>query len=349
MKNKITKEIVATTIKLMNYYTIKDNYKEFYNAHKFIKNFLPNHLIKEYIINNYPNIVLTNTQSKDLDIIFCAHLDVVPLEDNTIKETPSKLYGRGAIDMKGQLAVILSLLKHTQTSKKIAFIITSDEEIGGACCKEILKDYTSKLAVVPDASKDFALVIEEKGLLQIKLSIEGKSYHASEPTKGENAIVKLMDIYNSLLKYYPLPQNNEFKTTINLSKLHGGTTINMVPDYAEMTLDIRFTKEDTISNILATIKKISPKVEIEILDQGPIFQVDEHHPLIEKFISDATTVLKEPIKIEKCVATSDAIYFSEKDIPTILMNPKGANWHGKDEYVEKDSLYTLYKIFETLL
>ena len=46
---------------------------------------------------------------------------------------------------------------------------------------------------------------------------------------------------------------------------------------------------------------------------------------------------------------SDAIYFSEKNIPTILMNPKGANWHGKDEYVEIESLYTLYKIFKTLL
>ena len=40
---------------------------------------------------------------------------------------------------------------------------------------------------------------------------------------------------------------------------------------------------------------------------------------------------------------------SEKGIPTILMNPIGANWHGPNEYVEIESLYTLYEIFKTLL
>ena len=57
--------------------------------------------------------------------------------------------------MKGQLSTIISLLKHNNTSKKIAFIITSDEEIGGYCCKEILKDYNANLAVIPDASSNF--------------------------------------------------------------------------------------------------------------------------------------------------------------------------------------------------
>ena len=60
--------------------------------------------------------------------------------------------------MKGQLATIISLLKNNKTKKKIAYIITSDEEIGGYCCKEILKEYTAELAVIPDASSNFNLV-----------------------------------------------------------------------------------------------------------------------------------------------------------------------------------------------
>ena len=78
MKEKITKEILNNTIKLIKYKTIKNEYKEFDKAYDFIKKELKNYNIKEYIINNYKNLVISNTQENNLDIIFCAHLDVVP-------------------------------------------------------------------------------------------------------------------------------------------------------------------------------------------------------------------------------------------------------------------------------
>lgn len=349
MKDKILNEIIKNTKKLIKYKTIKENYKEFDKAYAYIKQELSTYKIKEYIINNYKNLIISNTEDNNLDIIFCAHLDVVPAENYEATIIEDKLYGRGSIDMKGQLSVLISLLKNNKTSKKIALIITSDEEIGGYCCKEILKDYSASLAVIPDASSNFNLVIEEKGLLQLELTATGTTAHASEPYKGDNAIIKLMNLYSDLLKIYPMPENEEFKTTINLSKINGGTATNMVPGIATMTLDIRFEKSDSIESILNNIKSISKDITIKILDQGPVFQVDENLPIIQDFIKKSSTILKHPIQIEKCVATSDAIYFSEKNIPTILMNPKGAFWHGPNEYVEINSLYTLYEIFETLL
>ena len=78
MKETITKEILNNTIKLIKYKTIKNEYKEFDQAYDFIKKELKNYNIKEYIINNYKNLVISNTQENNLDIIFCAHLDVVP-------------------------------------------------------------------------------------------------------------------------------------------------------------------------------------------------------------------------------------------------------------------------------
>lgn len=78
MKDKILNEIVNNTIKLMKYKTIINEYNEFDKAYNFIKNKLEKYNIKEYIINNYKNLVISNTNDKNLDIIFCAHLDVVP-------------------------------------------------------------------------------------------------------------------------------------------------------------------------------------------------------------------------------------------------------------------------------
>lgn len=346
----ILDEILENTKKLMSYKTIKDNFLEFDKSLEYVKEELKEYEIREIVIDNYKNLVISNTLDKNLDIIFCGHIDVVPKENYDIKISDNKLFGRGSFDMKSQLSVIISLLKNNKTDKKIAFIITSDEEIGGNCCKQIMKEYNSKLAVIPDGGKNFELIVEEKGLLQLELKMKGVTAHASEPYKGDNPILKLISIYEKLVSIYKMPKNeDEFLTTINLSKLNGGTSVNMVPPEATMVLDIRFTKDDSIEKIINDIKTISTEVEINILDQGPVFQVDDNNPLILDFIEKAENILKKDIKIKKCVATSDAIYFSEKNIPTIIINPNGDYWHGPNEYVDINSLYTLYEIFKTLL
>lgn len=81
MKEKILNEIINNTCKLIKYKTVKENYKEFDKAYEFVKKELKSYNIKEYTINNYKNLVISNTEETNLDIIFCAHLDVVPAEN----------------------------------------------------------------------------------------------------------------------------------------------------------------------------------------------------------------------------------------------------------------------------
>lgn len=349
-KIDVLKEIVNNLKKLISFKTVKENYSEFDKALSFVENELSNYYVKEYVINNYKNLVISNTKSKDLDVMFCCHIDVVPAEKYEAEIYDGKLYGRGSFDMKGQLSVVMSLLKNNKSNKKIALLITSDEEIGGYCCKEILKDYNAKLAVVPDGGKDFELVVEEKGLLQLEITAYGITAHASEPYKGDNPLLKLIYLYENLLDIYKMPKNEkEFVTSINLSKLNGGDAHNMVPGTASMILDIRYTKDNSPDEIINDIKSLSDDIEVKVLAKDPMFQVDEKLPVIKKFVKESEKILDRKIIIQKCVATSDAIYFSEKNIPTILINPSGNYWHGPGEYVEIDSLYSLYEIFKTLI
>ena len=347
---KILEEIINNTCTLMEFVTIKENYNEFEKAFTFIKKELKGYYIVEKEVNQYPNLIISNTKEKELDIIFCCHIDVVPCKEYKGIIENNKLKGRGSFDMKGQLSTIISLLKNNTSTKKIALIITSDEEIGGKCCQEIMKEYSSSLAIIPDAGKNFSLIVEEKGLLQIELKVKGISSHASSPFEGENAILKAMNIYQKLLEKYPMPKDkNDFKTSINLSKLHGGDTMNKVCDEAILSLDIRFSKETNIEKILKDLKEIGGYEELNIIDQGPMFYVDDKIPMIEEFKKNAKKILGHDLIIEKCLATSDAIYFSEKEIPVIMMNPVGDYWHHPKEYVEIDSLYTLYQLLQTII
>jgi acetylornithine deacetylase/succinyl-diaminopimelate desuccinylase-like protein len=350
MKKIILDEIVDIATNLISYKTTKDEYKEIDKALLYIKQQLSDYYFEEVMVGKYKNLVISNTKEHNLDIIFCGHIDVVPALEYKAIKNDNKLLGRGSFDMKSQLAVMISLLKNNTSNKKIALIITSDEEIGGLCCKQIISNYNAKLAVIPDGGKNFELVVEEKGLLQLEVIAKGITSHASEPYKGVNPILTLMDLYNKVLKIYPMPKNEkQFITTVNLSKISGGDANNMVPSEARMVLDIRFTKEINVDSIISQIKDINKDIEINILDQGPVFSVDENLPIIKDFVNSAELVLGRKIVIKKCVATSDAIYFSEKNIPTIIMNPDGDYWHSPNEYVNIDSLYQLYKIFKTLL
>ena len=343
-------EIKDIALNLLSFKTTVYNKEEFTKLFNYIKEICNKELnIKEYEFNGKKSLVVANTSSVNLDIIFCTHVDIVPIENYKIIEDEENIYGRGTIDMKGSVASCLYLMNHLHTNKKIGLFITSDEEIDGNCCVELLKIYNSKFAIVPDGGNNFDLIVEEKGALQLKVIAKGISAHASQPFNGSNAIAKIINLYNKLLEKYPLPKDSsEYKTTINLSKIIGGTQINCVPDYAEAYFDIRHISTDSTESIIKYVAEFED-IDYEILLDGKVFKTDLDNNLIKNYISACESVLNKKIKYSGCESTSDAIYFYEKGIPTIIMNPIGYYPHNPKEYVNKNSLITLYKIYDKFI
>lgn len=343
------KEILDILKKLMNIDSYSGNYKSIDKVFNYIKSIMSKSLdIKMYEFNKCKTMVISNTVDKNLDIIFGVHIDVVPNDEYKFKKDNKNVYGRGSIDMKGAVSVILNLLNNNTYSKKIALIITSDEEIDGNCMKQILKEYNTKLAIIPDGGSNFDLIKEEKGLLQVKVSIKTKSAHASKPFDGVNAITELFRVYNELITKYPLPVNeDDYKTSINLSTICGGKNNNSVPDTCSMVLDIRHINNDKKEDIISYIKSFG--VDVDVIASGSLFKTDINNSFIQNYIGVCEKVIGRKVKIKSITSTSDAIYFSDKDIPTIIMNPDGGNPHCPDEFVSIDGLVKLYKIYEEFL
>lgn len=295
-------------------------------------------------------MVISNTKSKNLDIVFCTHVDVVTASSYSLIDMGNILKGRGTFDMKGSVAVLLHLFQNLDTDKNIALFITSDEEITGYCASQLLTIYKPKFAIVPDGGKNFQIVKEEKGQLQVKITCKTKSAHASQPYNGENAIVKLMDIYQKLIAKYPLPtSSNEYQTSINLSTINGGYALNSVPDSGEMSLDIRHTSQASKEEIINYIKSLDENIIVDIIHSGSLFTTDINHISIQKYLKVSEDILKRKPQIVSTEATSDAIYFSDLGIPTILTNPSGDFAHSPNEYIEKDSLLKLYFIWKKFI
>ena len=343
-------EIIKTLKDLLNFKTQKENKKEFEKIFNYIKKEYSDLYIEEYEFNGNKSLVLANTKDKKLDIIFCTHIDVVAADNYDYQEDKDNLYGRGTIDMKCSVAVCLQILKNVSTNLKIALFITSDEEIDGNCAYELSKIYDGNICIVPDGGSDFDLIIEEKGLIQLKLSTFTTPAHSSQLFNGENAIIKLMDVYNKIISKYPNPKSNaEYITSVNLSKLNGGKEYNQVPYFAEMILDIRNVLKDSQEDIIDFIKKIDADVSVEVITKGSTFKYDLKNKLVKKYIACSEKVLHKKVNKVGCESTSDAIFFQGKGIPTVIMNPKGGYPHSKLEYVNKDSLLDLYNIYKLFI
>jgi len=265
MKNEETKEKIITILKdLLEFKTYKDNKEEFSKLFNYIKKTYNKFYIKEYFYEDKTAMVISNTEDKNLDLVFCTHIDVVYASDYSFKEDEINIFGRGTIDMKASVAVVLNLLNDIETNKKIGLFITCDEETTGEGAKLLLDKYNPSFAIVPDGGYNFELVIEEKGLLQVELEIETKTAHAAQLFNGENAIIELIKIYEKIIQKYKIPKSSkEYITSVNLSKLNGGNSANQVPGYASMVLDIRYTHKDKESEILKFIKNTNPKVKIK--------------------------------------------------------------------------------------
>lgn len=346
-------EIIQNVKKLLSFKTYKENTKQFEKAFSYVQDYFKdsNLYLKEYEFDGRKGISISNTKETNVDIIFCTHMDVVYHKDYVVTEDDINLYGRGTIDMKGQTGTVMTLMKHLNTSLKVTQFITSDEEIDGMVASKMVKNYNSKIAIVPDGGSNFDLITEEKGLIQLKISVYGKSYHSAKLWNGENAILKLINIYEKLIKIYPLPKSeDDFITSINLSKIEGGdNSYNQVPDKAYMVLDIRNVHKDTKEQIIKDIKLICNDCQIEEITSGTDFITNLEDENVKEYIKASEEVLGKPIVKKGCSSTSDAIYFYEKGIPTVIMNPIGDFPHADNEYVNKESLITLYKIYEKFI
>lgn len=349
--DKNLKEIINILEKLMSYKTVEGEVEEFEGIFEYIKSLIPNNLyLEEYEFKKHKAIVISNTKEKKLDLVFCTHIDVVPASNYDFSYDGKCIKGRGAFDMKGSVAVCLKLLEEFTVSKKVGLFITSDEEIAGYCAKQLLEIYDVSFAIVPDGGKNLQIVKEEKGQLQLKISIKTKSAHASQPYNGINAIVKLYKVYQKIIKKYPLPKNsNDYKTSVNLSLINGGEAMNSVAEKASMVLDIRHTSSDGKDKIMSFIKKIDETLDVEIIHAGSLFKTDLDNEFIKKYIAISEKVLGKEVEIVSSEATSDAIYFSDKMIPTILTNPVGDYAHAENEFIEAESLLHLYEIWKSML
>ncbi len=278
-------------------------------------------------------------------LLLHGHLDVVPghVQQFEPRVEGDRLYGRGAYDMKGALAAMLLAVADLRDSGvKVRLGVVPDEESeeeverGGdlIVAEGFLGDF-----VITGEPTDMHVGVAAKGVVAMRVRVDGRAAHGATPWLGENAILRAIDVFRAIQSLPFASQSSELfdRPSINLGRILGGDALNKVPDTCFIDVDVRFLPEQDPDAILAEVEGI-PGATIVSTFRRPPAMVDPESPFVRALCAATASHSEGEVTSVGRDGASDAVSFLRVGIPAVEYGPVGAGHHGPDEWVSVSSL-----------
>ncbi|WP_172118503.1 succinyl-diaminopimelate desuccinylase [Halomonas hibernica] len=311
-------------------------------------------------------------------IALAGHTDVVPSGPPNGWEFPpfapciddhGMLCARGAADMKGSLAAMLTAVerfvaRYPDHDGRIAFLITSDEEgpavNGTRAVVEQLRERNERLdyCIVgePSSTEHLGDVIKNgrRGSLGGVLRIQGIQGHVAYPHLARNPIHQAMPALDALVNEHWDAGNDFFPaTSFQISNLRAGTgATNVIPGEVEVVFNFRFSTEVTHEQLKARTEAI--------LDQyGLAYQLDwtlngepfltAEGELVNAAVRGVEAVTGKRPALSTSGGTSDGRFIATLGAQVVELGPLNDTIHKVNERVRASDLDDLSRIYEATL
>ncbi|HME37611.1 MAG TPA: glutamate carboxypeptidase [Steroidobacteraceae bacterium] len=197
-------------------------------------------------------------------ILIIAHIDTVfgpgTVAGRPFSMTPERAFGPGVGDEKAGVVNAVTALKvlHDLGFKNYALItllLDDSEERGSPGSRKLIaalaRQHDVEFNMEPGDPPD-ALTVWRKGSNSIRIQVKGRAAHAGmAPQDGRNAAVELMHQLSALEGAFPHSGDG---TTVNLTVLKSGERNNIIPDFAEATLNVRYRKPEDFDAVLSKVE-----------------------------------------------------------------------------------------------
>jgi succinyl-diaminopimelate desuccinylase len=308
---------------------------------------------------------------------FAGHTDVVPAGpvdkwasgpfEPEVRD--GKLYGRGAADMKGSLAAMLTaterfVASHPNHKGSIAYLITSDEEgpakNGTVKVVDTLEARNEKidwcLVGEPSSTRHVGDVVKNgrRGSLGCVLSVRGVQGHVAYPHLARNPVHQLAPALAEMAET-EWDQGNEFfpKTTFQVSNIHAGTgATNVIPGLCQVTFNFRFSTQTTQEALRERVETLLDRHGLEYdiawdLSGLPFLTTRG------ELVAAAQTAIKKVAGIDTELSTaggtSDGRFIAPTGAQVLELGPLNATIHQVNECVGVGELDRLSSMYETIL
>lgn len=284
------------------------------------------------------SVVATNHANRGDCVVLAGHLDTVPANGNLPHHLESgRIYGLGAADMKGGVAIALQLAATViDPVRDITFIFYESEEVSSEF------NGLQKISdIAPEfLEADFAVLMEPsnanieagcQGTMRATITTRGERAHSARSWMGKNAIHQAREILEILENYEPASpviDGLTFREGLNAVAISGGIAGNVIPDLCCVTVNYRFAPNKTVDQAIAHVKEIFAGCDVEITDQAPGALPGLSHPAAQAFL-DATGATVAPK-----FGWTDVARFSAMGTPAVNYGPGDPSIaHSQGEYV----------------
>ncbi|MCO7226818.1 succinyl-diaminopimelate desuccinylase [Pleionea sp. CnH1-48] len=309
--------------------------------------------------------------------VFAGHTDVVPpgnLEEwhtdpFEAVEKDGILYGRGAADMKGSLAAMITatesfIANHPDHKGCIGFLITSDEEghfINGTIkVVEALmarnQPITYSLVGEPSSGQVLGDVVKNgrRGSLSGHLTVKGIQGHVAYPHLAKNAVHSSLAALSELAEQQWDQGNANFPpTSFQITRIETGAGAgNIVPGIVTLDFNFRYSTEQSADGLKAKVESIlnAHKVDYELswkLNGEPF--LTPSGALLEASSQAIYEQLGIKTRAETTGGTSDGRFIAKTGAQVVELGPINATIHKVNECVSTQDLVALSKVYEQIL
>jgi succinyl-diaminopimelate desuccinylase len=299
-------------------------------------------------------------------------LDTVPTGNEKWHHEPfdaeiaeGRIWGRGAADMKGGLAVLMMAAKALAEAKvplqgDLIIAATAGEETDslGALSIAARPDLGPVQAVVIPEPSYNDIYVAEKGALWLELTTRGKTAHGSMPDLGQNAIMLMVTLIHELQRLAIPCQEHPMLggLTQSVNTIAGGMKTNVVPDHCVATVDMRTVPGQDhpaivrqVEDLIADLSRRVPgfKASLSVINDRIPIETSPEEPVVQSF-ADVVAELTGHRPVPKGVRYyTDAVAFVPAlKTPMIICGPGDTGLaHQPDENVEVSKLLQAAKIY----
>lgn len=290
-------------------------------------------------------------------ILLVGHLDTVPSQgQGPARREGDLLYGLGAADMKGGLAVIIHLLEDPVVTAGPYCVVGVfyDAEEGPMAGNGLgpLLDATPWLS---DA--EFAVVLEPSdgqiqagcnGSINASVRFTGRSSHSARPWWGENAVTKAGEWLAEMHRRTPdvhVVEGLEYREVFSVTMAEGGIARNVIPDRFTLNVNYRFAPDrhpDEAVDVLVRVCEAAD--EIEVMDVAPPGPVSITHPFA-RVLSQASGA-----EVAAKQGWTDVARLAQYGIPAVNFGPgRASEAHQREEFLRVEELDQTYRALQSAL
>ncbi|QRX81761.1 acetylornithine deacetylase [Glaciimonas sp. PAMC28666] len=314
-------------------------------------------------------------------IVLSGHTDVVPVDGQLWSSDPfcaeirgEKLYGRGSVDMKGFISVVLGSARMMATSSlktPIHIALTYDEEAGCLGIPGLLKDLATAgikpTGCIVGEPTEMKMVAAHKGGRIYRCQVHGKSAHSSLTPHGVNAIEYAARIITFIQDLAWREEEHGLKidgfdvpfSTLSTNIISGGSGKNIIPADCEFFFEYRYLPGVQAGSFMESIgryvaeqveprmKKNDPEahVSFECVGEIPALEAKENEEIFQLVQS-----LLRPHQPGKVAYGTEASFFQEVGVPSVVCGPGRINEaHKPDEFVSLEQLYQCERFIQNLI